>query len=395
MGRVSLDDLPVELLLKIFEYLDVKFITDVLAQVCCLFRDLAEDSSNWKIRIKQKWPGQYPALPPDYPVNWTKACIEREEETRLWKSNGNTNGMKMRSNSTSHYASVDVIHVIKSLVVSGSRDHSINLWSGEAGGNDNLEPVYKYPDAHAGWVWSMASQEDILITGAWDSCVKFWQVASTGLLQTREKIQLKTAVLSMDIMGNRAVAGTFDNKVVKFDTRESFKKMSFYKSHSRPVLKVKMTPTRIYSISEDMNLVIHDRVAGKLFKKLKIPQVMDQDGQRRYPLSMDAVGNCLYVGDSSGNLNLFDTTADTAFQFVQSYKTGHKGRISGVVSGPGSIITSGTDGVINMFHPSRELHPLATIQLDGGNVVTGISYKNQILAASTCNNSVYIWTPST
>ncbi len=120
----------------------------------------------------------------------------------------------------------------------------------------------------------------------------------------------------------RAVAGTFDNKVVKFDTRESFKKMSFYKSHSRPVLKVKMTPTRIYSISEDMNLVIHDRVAGKLFKKLKIPQVMDQDGQRRYPLSMDAVGNCLYVGDSSGNLNLFDTTADTAFQFVQSYKTG-------------------------------------------------------------------------
>ena len=39
------------------------------------FRDLAEDSSNWKIRIKQKWPGQYPALPPDYPVDWTKACI--------------------------------------------------------------------------------------------------------------------------------------------------------------------------------------------------------------------------------------------------------------------------------------------------------------------------------
>ena len=38
MGRVSLDELPVELLLKIFENLDVKFITDVLAQVCCLFR---------------------------------------------------------------------------------------------------------------------------------------------------------------------------------------------------------------------------------------------------------------------------------------------------------------------------------------------------------------------
>ena len=85
----------------------------------------------------------------------------------------------------------------------GSRDHSINLWNGEADSDENLEPICKYPDSHAGWVWSMASQEDTLMTGAWDSCVKFWQVAPTGLLQTREKIQLKTAVLSMDIMGNR------------------------------------------------------------------------------------------------------------------------------------------------------------------------------------------------
>jgi WD40 repeat protein len=240
----------------------------------------------------------------------------------------------------------------------------------------------------------VASQDDLLMTGAWDSCVKFWQVTPTGLAQTREKIQLKTAVLSMDICENRAVAGTFDNKVVQFDTRESIKRISYYKSHSRPVLEVKMTPTKIYSISEDTNLVIHDRVAGKLFKKVKIPQVLETEGQRRYPLSMDSVGNCLYVGDSSGNLNLFDTTADTAFQFVQSYKTGHAGRVSGVWSGMGSIITSGTDGAINIFQPSRDLQPLASLQLDGGNVVTGISYKNQILAASTCNNAVYIWTPN-
>ena len=118
------------------------------------------------------------------------------------------------------------------------------------------------------------------------------------------------------------MAGTFDNKVVQFDTRESVTKMSYYKSHSRPILKVKITPTKIYSISEDTNLVIHDRVAGKMFKKIKIPQMSENEGQRSYPLSLDAVGNCLYVGDSSGNLNLFDTTADTAFQLVQSYKTG-------------------------------------------------------------------------
>ena len=120
----------------------------------------------------------------------------------------------------------------------------------------------------------------------------------------------------------RIVAGTFDNKIVQLDAREEVKKMSYYKSHSRPVLKVKITPTKIYSISEDTNLVIHDRVAGKLYKKLKLPQITENLGQKNYPLSMDTVGNCLYVGDSAGHLNLFDTTSDTAFQFVQSYKTG-------------------------------------------------------------------------
>ena len=43
--------------------------------------------------------------------------VEREEETRLWKDNGR--GMKMSCNSTTHYASVDCVHILKSVVVSG------------------------------------------------------------------------------------------------------------------------------------------------------------------------------------------------------------------------------------------------------------------------------------
>jgi hypothetical protein len=37
-SSVRLADLPVELLLHIFQYLEVKFITEVLARVCSLFR---------------------------------------------------------------------------------------------------------------------------------------------------------------------------------------------------------------------------------------------------------------------------------------------------------------------------------------------------------------------
>jgi hypothetical protein len=38
ISPVRLEDLPVELLLHIFQYLEVKFITEVLARVCSLFR---------------------------------------------------------------------------------------------------------------------------------------------------------------------------------------------------------------------------------------------------------------------------------------------------------------------------------------------------------------------
>ena len=41
--------------------------------------------------------------------------IDREEETTLWRSGS----MVHRTNSTSHYASVDAIHVMDNIVVSG------------------------------------------------------------------------------------------------------------------------------------------------------------------------------------------------------------------------------------------------------------------------------------
>ena len=90
---------------------------------------------------------------------------------------------------------------------------------------------------------------------------------------------------------------------------------------------------------------------------------MPDSVQTCYPLSMDSMGNCLYVGDSAGNLNLVDITAESALQFVQSYKTGHTGRITGVQSSLGSVVTCATDGAIKIYHPSSNLEPLSSIQV--------------------------------
>ena len=98
------------------------------------------------------------------------------------------------------------------------------------------------------------------------------------------------------------------------DSREDVKKMTFFKCHTKPVLAVKITERQVVSLSEDQNLVIYDRAAGKKFKKVLIPG-------HSFPMSMSWSGNSLYVGDKSGSLYLIDTTHDL-FEIVQQYNTG-------------------------------------------------------------------------
>ena len=78
-------------------------------------------------------------------------------------------------------------------------------------------------------------------------------------------MNLKVAVLSTDMLEHTAVAGTFDKKVVIMDTREEVKKMTYYRSHSMPVLGLRVTDRHIFSLSEDRTLVIYDRAAGKRY----------------------------------------------------------------------------------------------------------------------------------
>ena len=68
------------------------------------------------------------------------------------------------------------------------------------------------------------------ISGSWDNTVKFWQATPTGLKEGRRALNLKVrkensfgvcfytrlnqvAVLSIDILGDRVAAATYDKKV--------------------------------------------------------------------------------------------------------------------------------------------------------------------------------------
>ena len=213
-SEMRLDNLPLEILLHILQYLDVKFIVEVLSEVSSQFLSISLDQSNWRIRLSERWPGQYPAVPTRN-VDWTKACIAREMEQELWQS-PDTNLQSIVC-SNAHYSSVDCVKIIGDLVVSGSRDRGINIWNIDDVVQGVSKPRFKFPDAHKGWVWSFSSSNwnsrtdyEKLVSGSWDNTVKFWSISSHSLQETRKPINLKVAVLSTDMLSNTVVAGTFD-----------------------------------------------------------------------------------------------------------------------------------------------------------------------------------------
>jgi len=384
---IKLDTIPTELLLHILQFLEVKYITEVVARVCTYFNSIAKDEATWKIRIAKRWPGQYPAIPPSKEFDWTIACIAREEETKQWGKVDNVTPSITCSNA--HYSSVDCIKVVNRLVVSGSRDRGVNIWNVDQVLEGNPKPALKVPDAHKGWVWTFSasaqqSEGDMnLVSGSWDNTVKFWRVTSSELKECRKPVNLKVAVLATDIHQTKVVAGTYDKKVILMDSREDVKKMTFFKCHTKPVLAVKITERQVLSLSEDQYLVVYDRAAGKRFKKILIPG-------HSFPMSMSWHGNSLYVGDKSGSLYLIDTTND-AFDIVQQYHTGHSGKITSISTSLGSVMTSSSDGDIRVFHPNRNLDLMATIKNPDCGEAAQISHNDHILAGAFSNNTVKVW----
>lgn len=59
---LTLDKLPIEILMYICNFLDAKFLVRSLSKVCRSFQDLFVSDIYWKTRIKKKWPKPYPPV---------------------------------------------------------------------------------------------------------------------------------------------------------------------------------------------------------------------------------------------------------------------------------------------------------------------------------------------
>ena len=94
-----------QILTKIFSFLEPRFLVENVSRVCNKFSCLLLDEAYWKIRVFKQWSAKYPPVTPSHPLDWLECAIEREEMVRRFDPRKNSIQSIVVSNT--HYAACD------------------------------------------------------------------------------------------------------------------------------------------------------------------------------------------------------------------------------------------------------------------------------------------------
>ncbi|XP_060568677.1 F-box/WD repeat-containing protein 9-like [Ruditapes philippinarum] len=383
--NLVLTDLPSEILIHIASYLESRTIGRSLYSACKKFYELFSSDRYWRTRISKRWTKQYPVFERE-DFNWHKACMEREEVHKLWSNpDKHFNHFILKEG---FFAAVDVVHLMKEgkFLAVGSRDRHFNIvdltkYDCAKEGQEKDLIVASETKAHKGWVWSMASYDDTLVTGSWDTFIRLWDF-NNGAVTKSSEIKLKTAILGLYYEPNFIAACGFDKRLYMLDPRspdDCIKKHY----HSQPVLSVVADDKYVITGSEDKSVAIYDRVAGKKYKTFKTESFVP---------SMSYQNNQLWMGDKAGKLNVMDTT-DGLFDesLIKTFDIGNERRLTGLVPTDGGIFTS-SDSIIKIVEPSSDPAIINSLNVHSGEIAR-ISHNNGVLASAGSDISVGVWIP--
>uniref|UniRef100_A0A8C8SLL9 F-box/WD repeat-containing protein 9 n=1 Tax=Pelusios castaneus TaxID=367368 RepID=A0A8C8SLL9_9SAUR len=373
--------LPKELILEICSYLEARFVLEVLPLVCRTLREIVQDPVTWRIRLETRISGCYPVVEEE-DFDWPAACMELEEHLSHWACDGRRTEYFSLANG--HFASIDSVLLLQggTLCVSGSRDRNVNLW--------DLRELGKSPDkvlvkalgterhgTHKGWVWSLASRDNRVCSGSWDSTVKLWDMEANG--QQFGEIRGKAAVLCVSYLPDILVTGTYDKRVTVYDPRASQPLVKSRKLHSNAVLSLVADERFIISGSEDRTLVVFDRRANSVLQRLQLES---------YLLSTSYQGTELWAGDNQGLLYVFENRGGS-FQHVRYFDVGHQSQITGIWHSLGTLYTTSTDKTLRIHVPTDP--PRTICSRTHSNVLNGVSVEGDIVVAASGGLSLEIW----
>lgn len=383
---LTLTDLPLEILLHVASFMSPKDIICNLCQVCKTLYHIFAHDHYWKTRISLRWPGKYPVLDRE-DFNWMRACMEREEIHSQWSDpNQNFHHVMYKDG---FFAAVDVVHLFQGgdLLAIGSRDRHLNIVDLRKYDCDKPNPckdmqIFADHKIHKGWVWSMASCDNVLATGSWDTYVRLWNLGESGI-QFFSHIKCKSALLGLHFEPNFIAAGGFDKRLYMVDPRAPAD-LTIKRYHTQPILSIAADDKYVITGSEDKVISIYDRVAGKNYKKIETDS---------FVLDLSYGDGQLWSGNKEGKLHLIDAR-DGLFDetTMQTIDVGHTGRLTGVIHTDGGLFTCSTDNHVKVSDPVLEPSIIADLTSHAAPVAR-ISYNNGVLASAGSDIAVGIWMP--
>ncbi|KAL7076837.1 hypothetical protein ACQ4LE_003652 [Meloidogyne hapla] len=231
-----LDELPIELLLLIFDYLPPDDLWCNFRAVNRRLNLLIREQSYWLKRANHRYGLVLPERLRDYPPETNDAddslstlspiyrCIATEQAA-IRCSDDHKGFVQSVSTLNAHFGIIHTIRLFttngKYFCLTGARDRQIILWDlRSAIYNDWTNvPIEK---AHDGWVWSISCPKynaNSFFSAGWDSIVKKWQIAEASI-RPIQKIPVGTAALScISENENILYVSTYRSGPLLYDTR--------------------------------------------------------------------------------------------------------------------------------------------------------------------------------
>ncbi|KAF5396204.1 hypothetical protein PHET_10823 [Paragonimus heterotremus] len=187
---VTIDCLPLEIFRLICLFLNA-FDLLSLKQVCQKFNKLL-GSNFWKRRLLRFSSGDYPCLP-NKEVNWIDVSIERDRHLILFGPNSICSRF-VRPEATSF--GIDAMHIppvytclvtnvhqiAPELLILGDRGRVISIFSlNSVSNSETWTPLSTDARFHSGWIWSIKSLGNSVVTGSWDGNLRHWILSNTGI----------------------------------------------------------------------------------------------------------------------------------------------------------------------------------------------------------------------
>ncbi|GLV43236.1 uncharacterized protein CBL_14085 [Carabus blaptoides fortunei] len=378
----SIVDLPTEILLHIANYLG-PVDTANLKLTCSALLNIFSDEFYWK-HYAQKYLNE--TFPPIYPKNsrycWEWSLCEYMKECSTWSRE--QNDIRSISLNNIHCASIDAVQLSENsrLCMTGSRDRTLALWDTKSILKHNLNtPLSLRLNAHTGWIWDLHEDDgSTLYSASWDKTVKSWDIA-TNLTNLSTMNCCRTALSVVVTQCKLVAVGLYNGAMNLFDPATS-RLIGSYNFHKKPIYEMATYENFIFTASQDRKLGIFDLRSWQAvtYKILR----------ESLPLSLSVCSELLYVGDSWGNLHLFDSQTFKKKATYNLISVGKKRQITGIRHSVGSIILSSTDGYVRIYSLSNP--PKLILEHNVGGEAISLDYKNQIIAVGKANNAFELMT---